>query len=55
MKYYHRITTLSSADKIIVLDRGRIAEEGTHETLKSAGGIYQKIYEAQSGAKEVQE
>ena len=51
----HRITTLSSADKIIVLDRGRIAEEGTHETLKSAGGIYQKIYEAQSGAKEVQE
>lgn len=49
----HRITTLSSADKIIVLDRGRIAEEGTHDQLKSAGGIYQKIYEAQSGAKEV--
>ena len=50
----HRITTLSSADKIIVLDRGRVAEEGTHEQLKHAGGIYQKIYEAQSGAKEVQ-
>ena len=50
----HRITTLSSADKIIVLDRGRVAEEGTHEQLKRAGGIYQKIYEAQSGAKEVQ-
>ena len=49
----HRITTLSAADKIIVLDRGRIAEEGTHETLKSAGGIYQKIYEAQSGTQEV--
>ncbi len=49
----HRITTLSAADKIIVLDRGRIAEEGTHETLKSAGGIYQKIYEAQSGIQEV--
>ena len=49
----HRITTLSSADKIIVLDRGRIAEEGTHEELKQAGGIYQKIYETQSGAKEV--
>ena len=49
----HRITTLSAADKIIVLDRGRIAEEGTHDTLKSAGGIYQKIYEAQSGIEEV--
>jgi ATP-binding cassette subfamily B protein len=49
----HRITTLSAADKIIVLDRGRIVEEGTHEELKCAGGIYQKIYEAQSGAKEV--
>ena len=49
----HRITTLSAADKIIVLDRGRIAEEGTHETLKSAGGIYQKIYEAQSDITEV--
>ncbi len=49
----HRITTLSAADKIIVLDKGRIAEEGTHETLKSAGGIYQKIYETQSGHQEV--
>ena len=49
----HRITTLSSADKIIVLDRGRIAEEGTHEVLKRSGGIYQKIYEAQSGLQEV--
>jgi len=49
----HRITTLSAADKIIVLDRGRIVEEGTHEELKSAGGIYQKIYETQSGCKEV--
>ena len=49
----HRITTLSAADKIIVLDRGRIVEEGTHEQLKNAGGIYQKIYETQSGSQEV--
>ena len=49
----HRITTLSAADKIIVLDRGRIVEEGTHEQLKAGGGIYQKIYEAQSGSREV--
>ncbi len=49
----HRITTLSAADKIIVLDKGRIVEEGTHEQLKQNGGIYQKIYETQSGPKEV--
>lgn len=51
----HRITTLSAADKILVLDRGRIAEEGTHDELKCAGGIYQKIYETQSGSREVDE
>ncbi len=49
----HRITTLSAADQILVLDRGRIAERGTHAQLKAAGGIYQKIYETQSGAQEV--
>ncbi len=49
----HRITTLSAADKIIVLDKGRIVEEGTHEQLKQSGGIYQKIYETQSGSREV--
>ena len=49
----HRITTLSAADKILVLDRGRIVEEGNHEQLKCGGGIYQKIYEAQSGSREV--
>lgn len=45
----HRITTLSRADQILVLDRGRIAERGSHDELKAAGGIYQKIYEIQSG------
>ncbi len=45
----HRITTLSAADNIIVLDKGRIAELGPHDVLKSGGGIYQKIYETQSG------
>ena len=49
----HRITTLSAADQIIVLDRGRIAEQGTHHMLKQNGGIYQKIYETQSGSREV--
>ncbi|MBQ4096760.1 MAG: ABC transporter ATP-binding protein, partial [Clostridia bacterium] len=45
----HRITTLSAADRVIVLDRGRVVENGTPEELKSAGGIYQRIYETQSG------
>ena len=48
----HRITTLSKADQILVLDRGSIAERGTHDELKTAGGIYQQIYEIQSGAGE---
>ena len=48
----HRITTLSAADNIIVLDKGRVTEEGSHEHLKQAGGIYQKIYETQSGYQE---
>jgi len=51
----HRITTLSAADQILVLDHGRIVERGSHEELKSAGGIYQKIYETQTGLQEVTE
>ena len=48
----HRITTLSKADKVIVLDRGRIAEMGTPKELETAGGLYQRIYEIQSLSKE---
>ncbi len=46
----HRITTLSKADQILVLDRGRVAERGTHEQLRRAGGVYQRICEIQSSA-----
>ncbi len=45
----HRITTLSKADRILVLDRGRIAEQGSHEELKRGGGIYAEICRIQSG------
>lgn len=49
----HRITTLMQAEKIIVLDKGRIAEEGTHSELISKGGLYKQIYEIQTkGAEE---
>jgi len=43
----HRITTVMHADLIIVLDRGRIVETGTHESLMAADGIYRKIYDLQ--------
>ena len=48
----HRITTLSKADLIIVLDDGRIAEQGTHEELCRADGIYRRINEIQANSKE---
>ncbi len=44
----HRITTLMAANHIIVLDKGRIAEEGTHEELLKQNGIYRRIYDMQS-------
>ncbi len=39
----HRISTLAGADRIVVLDGGRIAEEGTHDELLRAGGLYSRI------------
>ncbi len=45
----HRITTLSKADRIIVLDHGRIAEQGTPEELRENSVIYKRIYDIQSG------
>ena len=46
----HRITTLKNADQILVLDRGRIVERGTHEELRKAGGLYQEICSIQEAA-----
>ena len=44
----HRIATLKEADHIIVLERGRIAEEGSHEELMEHNGIYRRICELQT-------
>jgi len=44
----HRITTLSEADRILVLDKGRIVQSGTHEELINTEGPYRRIWEIQS-------
>ena len=43
----HRLSTIRRANKIVVLDRGVIAEIGTHEELVNKGGVYQRLYELQ--------
>ena len=44
----HRITTLSKADQVLVLDRGRVSQLGTPEELRSQPGLYRQIYEIQT-------
>lgn len=51
----HRISTVKDADKIIVLSKGNIAEEGTHEELISLGGIYSDLHYKQLLEKELEE
>ena len=45
----HRLSTLRSMDRLVVLDRGRIVEEGTHEDLLAAHGHYAALWRRQSG------
>lgn len=45
----HRISAVRNADEIIFLDRGRIAERGTHDELLALGGLYSETYKAQYG------
>lgn len=45
----HRLSTIKNADKILVLDRGKIVEAGNHDELLVAGGIYEQMYRLQSG------
>jgi ATP-binding cassette subfamily B protein len=45
----HRLSTISAMDRIVVLDTGRIVEEGTHDQLLAKGGLYSRYWNRQSG------
>lgn len=43
----HRLATIRNADKIVVMDRGRVVEEGDHDSLLAAGGLYAQLHDLQ--------
>ena len=45
----HRLSTLREMDRIIVMENGRIIEDGTHDSLKDSGGVYNRLWEHQAG------
>ncbi len=45
----HRLSTIAMMDRLVVLDRGRVVEEGTHAQLVDSGGIYSQLWHRQSG------
>jgi ATP-binding cassette, subfamily B, multidrug efflux pump len=45
----HRLSTIAAMDRLIVMDKGRIVEQGTHRELLQSGGIYARLWEHQSG------
>ncbi|MEA2528972.1 MAG: ATP-binding cassette, subfamily bacterial, partial [Thermomicrobiales bacterium] len=46
----HRLSVAAAADHVLVMDRGRLVEEGTHHELLARGGLYRRLYDEQVGA-----
>jgi subfamily B ATP-binding cassette protein HlyB/CyaB len=49
----HRLSTVRTADRIVTLERGRLVEDGSHETLVKTGGRYASLHRLQGGFHEV--
>jgi ATP-binding cassette subfamily B multidrug efflux pump len=45
----HRLSTIARMDRLVVLDKGRIVESGTHAQLLAHGGLYARLWERQTG------
>jgi len=45
----HRLSTIASLDRLVVLDEGKIVESGTHEQLIALNGVYSRLWARQSG------
>jgi len=45
----HRLSTIAAMDRLVVMDQGRIVEQGSHAVLLALGGIYARLWAHQSG------
>lgn len=45
----HRLSTIAALDRLVVMDKGRIIEQGTHAELVEKGGLYAELWSRQSG------